>query len=250
MKKYFILAVALMAMASCSTSKKSDFVVDEYGYATFEHQGFTFKIKEDVLETEEAQAAIAKMRADLDNIVSFCPADKLEVMRPNPIWMEENNPKNRSAAWYHWDAEWPGNNGDLAAKGDCLEITNYNMYVESSTRNQPLMVFHELCHLYHDQGMSEENRQLIAEAYRHARENDMYKGTAYRSRTDLPEEEWDYERAKNGAYCMNNDREFFTELSEAYWGDNDFYPFNYQQLKDYDPVAFAAIEKIWGPRQF
>ena len=48
---------------------------------------------------------------------------------------------------------------------------------------------------------------------------------------------------------MNSVWEYFSELCEAYWGENDYYPFNYEQLKEHDPVGFAMMETIWGAKE-
>jgi hypothetical protein len=40
--------------------------------------------------------------------------------------------------------------------------------------------------------------------------------------------------------------EFFAEMSESYFGANDFYPFNQGELKDYAPEIFELMQKIWG----
>ena len=40
--------------------------------------------------------------------------------------------------------------------------------------------------------------------------------------------------------------EYFAELSEAYFGENDFYPFNREELKAFDLEGFEAIESLWN----
>lgn len=223
-----------------------EYTIDQYGYATFQHEGFTFKLKEALVETNDAKKAIEHMKADIDNIVSFCPDVALKVMKKKPIWMEENNKANSSAAWYHREAGYPASIGDISAKGKCAEITNYNYYVSWSNQNQPLMVFHELCHLYHDQGLGGNTNATINNAYTNAKSKGLYAKAKYRYNTKDPQTKW--VNFKDPAYCMNDAWEYFSEMSEAYWGENDYYPFNYEQLKEHDPVAFAAMETIWGKR--
>ena len=228
-----------------------EYTVDQYGYATFQHQGFTFKIKQTVVNREAAKKAIERMKADLDNIVSFCPEAALKVMKKRAIWMEENNTANSSAAWYHRFADYPASIGDLSAKGKCLEITNYNYYVSWTAQNQPYMVFHELSHLYHDQGLGGSTNVTINNAYKNAKNSGIYKKNYYRFNVKDPQSKWiqtDTPAHPNQSYCLNDEWEYFAEMSEAYWGENDYYPFNYEQLKKHDPTAFAAMEKIWGPR--
>lgn len=258
MKRFYnsiaILASLLLLSVTSSYAgkKKADnsYVVDEYGYATFSHAGFQFKIKESVINTPEAQIAMQHMRDDLDKIVSIIPEEALKVMRSRPIWMEENNTHNRSAAWYHTSADYPASIGDIPAKGKCLEITNYNKYVSSTAMNQPFMVLHELCHLYHDQALGSFGNQEIQAAYLNAKSRHLY-DTYYRrySLDDLQGTEYKADET-NHVYCLNDSFEFFAEMSEAYWGGNDYFPYNYEQLKAFDSTAFALMEKIWGPRKF
>jgi hypothetical protein len=48
------------------------------------------------------------------------------------------------------------------------------------------------------------------------------------------------------AYAMNNDQEYFAELSEAYFGTNDFYPFVRAEIKEHDPEMLKVLGKLWG----
>jgi hypothetical protein len=48
-------------------------------------------------------------------------------------------------------------------------------------------------------------------------------------------------------YALTDEKEFFAEMSEAYFGMNDFFPFNQGELKDAEPEIFALMLKIWGP---
>ena len=48
---------------------------------------------------------------------------------------------------------------------------------------------------------------------------------------------------------MNTMGEYFSEICEAYWGENDYAPFNYAELKEKDPVGFQLMVDTWGPRE-
>jgi len=50
---------------------------------------------------------------------------------------------------------------------------------------------------------------------------------------------------KTRHYAMNSAFEFFAESTEAYWGKNDYYPFNREELLSYDPELHSLIEKAW-----
>ena len=130
-----------------NNNEEKEYTVDKYGYATFVHNDFSFKMKEADTNTKRGREAIEYMKEDLDHIVAIIPEEALEVMRKRPIWMERNNSHNPSAAWYHTWEGYPASIGDIDAKGKCVEITNYDYYISWTDINQPLMVLHELCHL-------------------------------------------------------------------------------------------------------
>ena len=48
------------------------------------------------------------------------------------------------------------------------------------------------------------------------------------------------------AYALTNEKEYFAELTEAYYGFNDFYPFNREQLQAFDPAGYLLVEQAWG----
>jgi hypothetical protein len=45
---------------------------------------------------------------------------------------------------------------------------------------------------------------------------------------------------------MNNEKEYFAESTEAFFGVNDFYPFVRAELKEYDPEMCALQGEVWG----
>ena len=47
------------------------------------------------------------------------------------------------------------------------------------------------------------------------------------------------------AYALTNQMEYFSELTECFFGLNDFYPFNNQELREYDPAGYAMMQKVW-----
>lgn len=222
------------------------------GFYTLEHEGFSFKVREEVYNTLAAQAAIAHLKEDLTEINRLMPEAALKVMKKNPIWLEKD--LTDGAAWYHNNKEWLADQARtdsryMTEKWHCVELCNYIHYVSWSDQNQPYMVLHELCHLYHDQALPGgfENPDVKA-AYQHAMAAGMYVNTAYRlDKNTLIEHYDDYYHQK--VYATNNQMEYFSEICEAYFGENDYFPFNIGDLRSYDAQGYALMEKVWGPRQ-
>jgi Mlc titration factor MtfA (ptsG expression regulator) len=47
------------------------------------------------------------------------------------------------------------------------------------------------------------------------------------------------------AYAASNSEEYFAELTEAFFGENDFYPWNGELLKIYDPEGYQMVATVW-----
>jgi hypothetical protein len=94
-------------------------------------------------------------------------------------------------------------------------------------------VLHELAHAYHDQYLDFDNAEVRA-AYEASKQ-----AGGYAKALHIQGHETEH-------YAMTNPKEYFAELSEAYVGTNDFYPFVRGELKKHDPRAFELMEKIWG----
>ena len=98
---------------------------------------------------------------------------------------------------------------------------------------QPCMVLHELAHAYHFLVLGEKNPEIAA-AYRQAVESGSYESVDYAG------------GGKRRAYALVNEKEYFAEISEAYFGRNDFYPFTRADLQRHDPVGYELLRRLWG----
>lgn len=45
---------------------------------------------------------------------------------------------------------------------------------------------------------------------------------------------------------ITDQKKFLAELTEAYFGMNDFLPFNHGELKAHEPEVYQLMEEIWG----
>ena len=48
------------------------------------------------------------------------------------------------------------------------------------------------------------------------------------------------------AYALSSPQEYFAETTEAFFGKNDFEPFDRAELKRMDPAMDALLAKLWG----
>ncbi|MCH2112577.1 MAG: hypothetical protein MK213_06930 [Planctomycetes bacterium] len=95
------------------------------------------------------------------------------------------------------------------------------------------MVLHELSHAWHHQVLTYEH-EGIREAYLDA----------------VASTEWENVRYARGgtkrAYALNNPQEYFAEITEAYFGFNDFFPFVRGELLVFDPQGAELLAKVWA----
>ena len=96
------------------------------------------------------------------------------------------------------------------------------------------MVLHELAHGYHHRFLGGYDHPEIAAAYRRAMDAERYDSVLH----------WDGKTVR--AYAANNPQEYFAELTEAWFGANDFYPFVRAEVVAHDPEGAKLLERLWG----
>lgn len=95
---------------------------------------------------------------------------------------------------------------------------------------------HEMAHAYH-LGQWPEDQEDILAAWKNAMKQGLYHGVK------------DDQGAKlDKAYAATNQLEYFAELSCMYFVGCNYQPFSRKGLKEYDPVGYAMIEKMWRVR--
>jgi hypothetical protein len=195
--------------------------------------GFTVLVNPEVsIHKREAAEMRKELSSQLSAIVRTMPAKRLSALRRVWIWVEWEKQKN-GAAEFHPSAEWLRSHGYNPDKAGHIELSNTRHFIDWSRSAQPWMVLHELAHAYHHLVLGE-NCKAIETAYRHAVDAKLYESVAYCG------------GGRQKAYALTNAKEYFAELSEAYFGRNDFYPFVRSDLKKHDPQGYRLMEQIWG----
>lgn len=177
------------------------------------------------------EPALKLLNQKLALIVRAVPKKSLENLRKIKFFVEDNNPRFPCAC-YHVSKDWLVENGHIPEKENSVEISNPANFI-SWSKEQPWMVLHELAHGYHWTKFTYDEPKIVA-----ALESAKSKGI------------YDAVKRYNGKverhYALTNAQEYFAECTEAYFGKNDFFPFNRKELKAVDPVGFAAVEWAWG----
>lgn len=180
----------------------------------------------------ELSQTLSVLKEKLIELSSIVPKNQLKLLKKVPICIEYKFNKDR-AIWYHKSKEWVLENGYPAEIAKCVEICNMKNFLSWQKLNQPYIVLHELAHAYHDRELGLDNTEVLL-AYDNALSSQIYEQVEYNL------------GGQKRAYALNNVEEYFAEITEAYLGINDYFPFNRSQLKDFDPMGYELMVKTWG----
>ena len=194
-------------------------------------QGFTIVLNTSVEQHREVKKAINVLTEKLTELTKIVKPKQLEALKEVPIWIEWERVKD-SAMCYHVSKEWLVNNGYSAKKAKTVEVSNVKLFLAWQKLNQPYMVLHEFAHAYHDKVLGMDNEE-VTKAYENAVTSKIYDNVEYNL------------GGKKRAYGLNNSTEYFAELTEAYLGKNDFYPYTREQLKTFDPIGYELMKNTW-----
>ena len=205
------------------------------GYQTVSIEGWTVLISETLAEQKPAktQRALALLTKQLKTVKTVLPDSAFKKLHHVPIWFSPVYPGARPTGEYHPGKRWLIQNKRDPKLAKCIEFTNIEIF-EREIKRMPMVVLHELAHAYHDQVLGFNNDRIEKEFKRAVNEG-IY-NSVYRPITNRKEK----------AYAMSNAREYFAETTEAFFGQNDFYPLTNDQLERHDPKMHALLKELWG----
>lgn len=207
-------------------------------YEVMEREGWQVLVWKGFLREhpETAQETLKLLDYQLYQIRRTLPPAAVQKLQKVRIWVEWDEGHHPCMA-YHPNPDWLRRHGMNPQKAKCVEIAHARNFLVW-TKDQPWMVLHELAHAYHDQFLpgGYDNPEIKA-VYESAVKAGLYQKTLF------------VRGGRRQAYAAKNPIEYFAELSEAYFGANDFYPFVRGELQEHDPAGLALLEKLWGVKQ-
>lgn len=228
------LALVVAAMSVDKPSADSAPAFDPTSaYTVQEIEGWKIYVHNRLLNEQKdlGKRTLDLLRVKLYDVNRVVPRGALEKLHEVPIWVEAGNPKV-ACMCYHPSRQWLAGHGFNPDKAGAVELGNPETFF-TWTRDQPEMVLHELAHAYHHRVLGYDNPDIKA-AFKRAVESKSYESVLQ------------YRGAKERAYALKNDQEYFAELSEAWFGTNDFYPFVRPEVREHDPEMVKVLEKVWG----
>ncbi len=196
-------------------------------------QGFTVLVNRRLLEhKQEAAETLKEVDAALGRIAGVVPPKPLAKLRKLRIWLEWAN-NSESLTVFHPSAQWLFEHGYNPEKAGGIEVPNASKFIECSRDDQPWALMHEMAHAYQLYIFGEDH-PAAQRAYQNAMDRGLYRSVAH------------VHGGTRKAYAATNYKEYFADLTEAYFGKNDFFPFTRADLKQYDPTGYRLMQDAWG----
>lgn len=200
-------------------------------------EGWKVHVDKSLLAGEHAdlgKTALRVLTYKLYRLTLVMPADKLRRLREVPIYLDRKHPLGPMQ--YHPSPRWLREHGYDPAMARAVHIPRAAGLVNHARRqDQPWVILHELAHAYHDRVLGFGDERVV-NAYERAKSAGLYQKVRHI-------------RGHTGRhYALTNHKEFFAEMTEAYFGCNDFFPFVRGELKHTDPATFDMLSGVWGRR--
>lgn len=200
-------------------------------------EGWNVRVDDRLLSGEGSvlgEQALKLLTARLVAITIVVQEKSLAKLRAIPIELDLDY-GDLNAMQYHPDADWLKSKGYSEKLAKCVHVPDVKDFLSPSENHRmPWVVLHELAHGFHDQTIGFEDPRVIA-VWKKFCASGKYK-SVLTSQGSMREH-----------YGLTDQKEFFAEMTEAYFGSNDFYPFVTGELKQAEPEIFAVLAEIWGP---
>ena len=233
MKHLFIPLLSLLSLHALAAEKTPI----PTAYTTQQIEGWNVRIDNRLLKGESApigDRALKLLNARLVAITVVVPEKALAKLRAITIELDLDY-AGLTPMQYHPGVEWLKQKGYSESLVKCVHIPVAEDFLSPfENHRMPWVVLHELAHGYHDQVLGFDEPRVKA-AWKKFRDSGQYQSVLTSP---------GYTREH---YGITNPQEFFAEMTESYFGSNDFYPFVTGELKQAEPEIFALMEDIWGP---
>ncbi len=207
-------------------------------HTTQKLEGWTIRVDDRLLKAPDAELgtrALRVLEAKLADIKVVVPPDRVKKMQAMVIVLDLTHGNIRSMQ-YHGDAGWLKANGYSTDLAKCVHIPHAaELLTKKLVNEQPWVILHELAHAYHHQVLGFDEPR-IKEAYEKYKKSGRGERVLHHDGT----------RVKHYALtALTDPMEFFAEMTEAYFGMNDFFPFNRAELKENEPAIYELMMNVW-----
>ncbi|MFO0866024.1 MAG: hypothetical protein U0744_15475 [Gemmataceae bacterium] len=204
-----------------------------------EIEGWKVRVDDRLLaepNVEVGKRTLRYLEGKLADIKAVVPKERVKKLQEFAIVLDLDHGKLRPMQ-YHPSAKWLKDNGFAEDLAKCVHLPRAaDVATKRNINEQPWAVLHELAHAYHDQVLGFDETR-VRKTY------ERYKTSGHGDKTLL----YDGRRVKH--YALTTPMEFFAEMTEAYFGVNDFFPFVRAELKESEPEIYELMREIWEPKK-
>jgi len=205
---------------------------DEFSiYHEMKLEGWTVFVEQNLVDNNDPRVypALKILSERLQEAKRLIPAHHLGQLQKVPIWLSENT---GDLAEYYLFQENVYRYERNPKKVGGIEFQNIDLFLLAKDE-YPMLVIHELAHAYHK--LNYERLDLsIMKAFENARWEKLYEDL--RLGRSLHTEDM---------YASTSPFEYFAELSSAYFGYNDEFPHDAEELEKHDPVGYKMVKNAW-----
>ena len=221
------LALSLFFLYAPNSAHASDVTFEdgdkEWTYEKLGIHGWTVYIEKSVAGDAELKAKIQKqLKGGIGRFHKEVPEARIEFLKSIPIWVstEPNYPLRkgeRGVIPFHRSKGWLRGRGLNPHMAPGVHVINPQaiLFEHKVFEWAPMTLLHELAHAYHNVKLGLKNK-AIKDAYANAMAKSLY--------LRVPDRKNNTKKVR--AYAATNIEEYFAELTEAYFGKNDWFPHN------------------------
>lgn len=227
-----LLGVMVGVLLQSSKSAQAEALQVE-GYSSQVVEGWTVYVSDELRDQrpEETKRAMELLKGQCRKVINVVPVATVSELQKVRLWVSLPAGERRPRAEFHPSKDWLIDNGMLPEKEKGVEFTN-TAILEKEIIRMPMLLLHELSHAYHNLLLGFDHPGILA-LYEKAKAKGSYDRVRRRN------------REPQKAYAITNHKEYFAECTEAFFGENDFYPFNSRELKEHDPEMYDLLTEIW-----
>ncbi|MDG2166328.1 MAG: zinc-dependent peptidase [Opitutales bacterium] len=234
--KFKNVSVVLLVLAGVvfqSSTRAQSLSLSVDGYTSQMLKGWTVYVSDELREQrpKETERALELLKGQCTKVINVVPQSTVTELQKVRLWVSLPSNDRRPRAEFHPSKDWLIDNGMHPEKEKGVEFTN-TAILEKEIIRMPMLLLHELSHAYHNLVLGFEYPEILR-LYEQAKANGSYERVKR------------HNREPQKAYAITNHKEYFAECTEAFFGENDFYPFNSRELKEHDPEMYDLLTEIW-----
>lgn len=216
-------------------SEKSTSGVVRIPHEVREIEGWSVHVDTSLLSgeyEEEGTLAMRLLKQRLNRIVMRLPEGPRKEMQKVPIFLDRAHPLGN--AHFHPGRDWLVEFGYDPEMTHAVHLTSSRILINGDS--SPLsgaVVLHELAHSYHYLVLGFDHPGIL-EGYRAFCDSGKYDAVTYPNGQQRPH------------YGLMDHKEFFAELTETFFVENNSYPFNRTELMIHDPKTYQLMADVWG----